>query len=197
MRSVCMLALLLCAPLTARAASARLDPASEAALAAGQVVLVDRSPARPGAVSVEGVADVRASSDALWRALLDFPARVTGNSSVRAFRYYKPSTATEQWGEWEVSHFGFTVRYFNHYTINRAAGVLVHELDPAQVNSMTWSRGVYTVTPSPGTAGALRLSYTVDTEFGAAIPSFIKTWLAGQGVRDYLAELVQRAEAHP
>lgn len=188
------LALLCCAP--AHAAAVRMDDASEAALASGEVVLVDRTPARPGSISVEGVVDVRTTSDALWRALLDFQARVTGNSSVRMFRYYKPSTATEQWGEWEVSHFGVTVRYFNHYIINRAAGVLVHELDPTQVNSMNWSRGVYSIAPSPATPGALRLTYTVDTDFGTVIPGFIKTWLAGQGVREYLAELVQRAEAH-
>ena len=185
--------LLLCRP----AAAARLDAASEAALAEGEVILVDHTPTHAGAVSVEGVAEVKASTDALWRALLDFNARLQGNSSVKSFRYYKPSTPTEQWGAWEASHFGFTVVYFNHYRIDRAAGVLIHELDPTQANTLEWSRGVYKLGPSPANPAWLRLSYAVETEFGVAVPSFIKVWLAGQGVRDYLTDLVHRAEASP
>ncbi len=177
--------------------AARLDAASEAALAAGEVILIDHAPTHPGAVSVEGIAEVNASTDALWRSLLDFNARLQGNSSVKSFRYYKPSTPTEQWGAWEASHFGFTVVYFNHYRIDRAAGVLIHELDPTQANTIEWSRGVYKLGPSPANPAALRLSYAVETAFGLAVPSFIKTWLAGQGVRDYLSDLVHRAEASP
>jgi hypothetical protein len=175
--------------------AARMDAASEAALAAGEVVLIDHTPTRAGAVSVEGVAEVNASTEALWRSLLDFNARLKGNSSVKSFRYYKPSTPTEQWGAWEAAHFGFTVVYFNHYRIDRAAGVLIHELDPTQANTIEWSRGVYKLGPSPSNPAALRLSYAVETAFGVAVPNFIKTWLAGQGVRDYLSDLVHRAEA--
>jgi hypothetical protein len=183
--------LLLCKP----AFAARLDAASEASLAAGEVILVDHAPTHPGAVSVEGVAEVKASPEALWHSLLDFEARLQGNSAVKSFRHYKPSTATEQWGAWEASHFGFNVVYFNHYRIDRAAGVLIHELDPSQANTLQWSRGVYKLGPSPNNPAWLRLSYAVETDFGVAIPSFIKVWLAGQGVRDYLSELVHRAEA--
>ncbi len=171
-----------------------LDPASEAKLAAGEVILLDRQSARPGAVSVEGIADVKTTTDALWQALLDFPARLKGNSSVKSFEYYRPSTPTEQWGVWEVTHFGVTVMYHNHYLIDRARGVLTHELDVAQTNDLSWSRGIYAMAPSPNNPAWLRLSYAVDTDFGSAIPGFIKSWLAGQGVRDYLEELVHRAE---
>lgn len=185
--------LTLCAP--ADAGVAKLAPDQEAQLAAGEVLLLDRTSAKPGGVSVEGVADVPASADAIWRALLDFKARLAGNSSVKSFAYYKPSTATEQWGVWEVAHFGVSVRYHNHYLLDRAGGVLIHELDLAEQNDLTWSRGTYTLGPSPNNASWQRLSYVVDTDFGAAIPGFIKSWLCGSGVRDYMSELVTRAAA--
>ncbi len=189
-----LLALALSVSPPALAGVAALDPASEARLAAGDVILIDRASAREGAVSVEGIADVKASGDALWHALLDFPARLAGNSSVKSFEFYKPSTPTEQWGAWMASHFGVNIVYHNHYILDRAHGILTHELDLTQPNDLEWSKGVYTFAPSPNNPAWLRLSYAVDTDFGAAIPGFIKSWLCGQGVRDYMAELVHRAE---
>lgn len=187
--------LILTLPTLALAGVTALDPASETRIAAGEVLLFGRDSARPGAVSVEGVADVKASADALWYALLDFAARQKGNSSVKSFAYYRPSTPTEQWGVWEVAHFGVSVRYHNHYLIDRTHGKLTHDLDLTQTNDLSWSRGVYTMAPSPNNPAWLRLSYAVDTDFGSAIPGFIKSWLAGQGVREYIEELVHRAEA--
>lgn len=185
--------LLLCLP--ARAGLPHLAAEQEAQLAAGEVLLLDHASAHPGGVSVEGVADIPASADQIWRALLDFKARLAGNSAVKSFAYYKPSTASEQWGVWQVSHFGFSVVYHNHYTIDRAGGVLTHDLDLAEKNDLSWSRGVYTLGVSPNNPAWQRLSYVVDTDFGAAIPGFIKSWLCGSGVRDYMVDLVHRAEA--
>ncbi|MSP55121.1 MAG: hypothetical protein EXR69_05885 [Myxococcales bacterium] len=183
--------LTVCGP--AYAGVAKLAPAQEAQLAAGEVLMIDRVSAKPGGISVEGLADTPASTDAIWRALLDFKARLASNSAVKEFAYYKPSTATEQWGVWDVTRFGIRLTYHNHYILDRAAGTLVHELDPAQTNDLTWSRGTYTLGPSPNNADWRRISYVVDTEFGVAIPSFIKSWLCGTGVRDYMADLVIRA----
>ena len=179
---------------TAEAGVSKLDPASEARLAAGEILLLDRTSARPAGIAVEGVADVKTTAAALWTALLDFKARLAANSSVKSFDYYKASTATEQWGAWEVTRFGMTVVYHNHYRIDRAGGTLRHQIDPAEHNDLLYSQGVYSLGPSPNNPAWMRLSYAVDTEFGAAIPGFIKSWLAGQGVRDYLTELVSRAE---
>ncbi len=179
---------------TADAGLAPLAPAQEASLAAGEVLLLDHTPSHAGGVSVEGIADVAASADAVWAALLDFQARLKGNSSVKSFAYYRTSTPTEEWGVWEVSHFGFSVTYHNHYLLDRADGSLIHELDASQPNDLTWSRGVYTLGTSPNNPQWQRLSYVVDTDFGAAIPGFIKSWLCGQGVKDYLVDLVHRAE---
>jgi hypothetical protein len=39
-----------------------------------------------------------------------------------------------------------------------------------------------------------RLSYLVESDFGRAIPGFLQEWLCGGGVRDFLADLVNRAE---
>lgn len=167
--------------------------AEAAALDAGEIV-IRPLPATDGGVKVVGCADVQAPFDAVWDALLDFKARLGNNPSLRSVAEYRPATATEQWWRWEAARFGVTVVYHNHYLVDRARGVLVHELDTAQVNDLQSSRGVYEVGPSPTTPGATRLVYTAETTLGRAVPTFVQSWLAGGGVRDFLEYLVRTAE---
>lgn len=185
------LALCLAAP-PARAFSP--SATESAALAAGEVVL-HPLPTEGSVVRVVGVADIRSSADAIWSALLDFPSRLQGNASLRSVSEYRPRTADEQWWRWEVSRFGVSVVYHNHYRLDRTAGTLLHELDPSQANDLAHSRGLYELTRSPADANAWRLSYTVESDFGRAIPGFVQQWLCGGGVRDFLTDLVTRAES--
>lgn len=162
-------------------------------LSTGNVVLRPL-PSQDGAVRVIGVADVSAPADAIWEALLDFPSRLGGNPSLKAVSEYRARTTTEQWWKWEVSRFGVNVVYHNHYVVDRVAGTLLHELDASMPNDLVHSRGLYQLIPSPAEAGAIRLVYTAESNFGRAIPSFVAQWLAGSGVRDFLDDLVRRAE---
>lgn len=167
--------------------------AEEVQLAAREVVL-RTLPSTDGRVRVVGIAEIHAGRDATWKALLDFEGRLGGNPSLRSVSAYRPATATEEWYRWEVSHFGYTVVYYNHYRIDRAAGTLLHELDPEQVSDLRFSRGSYELGPSPANPDWTRLSYLVESDFGRAIPGFLQEWLCGGGVRDFLADLVTRAE---
>lgn len=188
--------LLLSGPVAAATPVLSLTAAEQAQLVEDQVVL-RTLPASAGRVKALGVAEVHAGLDATWRALLDWNARLGGNSAVRAVIPYQPATATEQWVRWEISRFGFDVVYHNHYRVDRAGGVLIHELDPAKENDLSWSRGTYELGPSPVNPAWTRLAYTVESDFGRAVPGFIADWLCGSGVRNFLEDLVKRAEGSP
>lgn len=167
------------------------SPAESTGLSSGEVVIRDAEPTIPGAVAVLGLADIHAPEQAIWDALLDFPARLQGNPSLRAVASYRPATPTELWYRWEVVRFGVSVVYHNHYVVDRSARTLLHELDPAQENDLRASRGFFEMAPIDG---GFRLAYTVETDFGRAIPSFIVEWLCGSGVRTFLEDVVARAE---
>lgn len=172
------------------AAVPAVTPDEAARLAAGEIVIRNRNLA--GGVSVVGLADIEGAEAAIWEALLDFPGRRAGNPSIRAVAPYRESTATEQWMRWEISRFGFTVVYHNHYVIDRPGRKLTHELDPSQPNDLAMSHGVYDLLAIPT---GFRLSYEVETNFGRAIPGFVQEWLAGSGVKTFLGDVVARAEA--
>jgi len=166
-------------------------PAEAATLAEGGVVLRDVPPSF-GGVAVLGLADVQADEDAVWAAMLDFPARLGANPALRAVSAYRPPTATEQWWRWEVARFGVTVVYHNRYEVDRGRGTLLHELDPAMPNDLRASRGWFELAPIPG---GFRMAYTAETDLGRSVPGFVAEWLAGAGVRSFLEGVVSRAEA--
>lgn len=166
------------------------DPQESAALAAGEVVLHERTPKTPGAIRVEGLVDIPAPQEKVWAALLDFKARLAANSTLKRIEYYRPSTATDQWVAWSASSFGFDVNYHNHYILRREEGVLIHELDTSLPNDMKASRGVYHISPS--TRGTL-LNYDVESDFGITMPEVVKRWLTNRGIRDFLEDIAARS----
>lgn len=185
---------LLLATLLAPTAGAAQVPtaAEEAQLRAGEVV-VRELPTTNGGVRVVAFVDVHASPDAVWGALLDFPARRTSNPAVRSIDYYRPSTASDVWVRWEVSKFGVDIVYHNHYVIDRTSGRLLHQLDPSQTNDLVESTGAYQLGTSPMGGGWTRLTYEIESDFGRALPGFIQSWMSSSGTRDFMAELARRA----
>jgi hypothetical protein len=161
-------------------------------LAAGEVVLHDRTARHEGALRVEAVVDIHAGRDAVWAALIDFPARKASNSSLKIIQPYRPATATEQWVKWQAQRFGVTVTYHNHYLLSADRASMIHELDPTMPNDMEYSRGVFTLSSTASCSPCTRLSYDVESDFGVAIPSFVQGWLTGSGVRDFMADLARR-----
>jgi hypothetical protein len=161
------------------------------ALGNGEVVVRAGVPTIPGAVAVVGIAWIDAPEEPIWSALLDFPARMEGNSSLRSVAAYQPATAREQWVRWEVVRFGVHVVYHNHYVVDRAGRTLLHELDPTMPNDLRASRGLFELTPH---GAGFQLAYTAETDFGRAVPSFITAWLSDSGVRTFLEDVVKRAE---
>jgi hypothetical protein len=170
---------------------AAFTPAEEVALAAGDVILHDMPPTTPGAIRVEGFVDIAASRDAVWAALLDFPARMDANKSLHSVETYRPATDTDRWIRWTAGSLGFSFTYFNHYRLTADRSVLTHELDPTQPNDLSASHGIYRLSPS--TRGTL-LDYDVESDFGISLPSSVKHWLTSSGLHDFLVDMAHRAE---
>lgn len=175
-------------------AGATTTATEEATLLAREVVIRELPTRGDGAVRVLAIVDIRASSDAVWRALLDFPSRKLNNPAVQSVADYRPATANEQFVKWHLSKFGASIVYHNRYVIDRAGGRMEHTLDPAQPNDLTESRGVYAVYPSPAGAGITRLTWEVESNFGRAIPSFVQKWMSTGATRDFMVDMARRAE---
>lgn len=190
-----LVAALLLVSSVARAGAPQPTAAEASALAAGDVVIREMPAEDSGVIRVIGFGDLRAPMDAVWSALLDWEGRVAGNPSLRSVAAYRDATATDAYIRFEVARFGFTVVYHNHYRVDRAAGTMVHALDPTMDNDLERSRGTYWVTPSPNNPAWTRLTYDVETAFGLALPGFVRSWLAGAGVRSFLEDMARRSES--
>lgn len=186
-----MLALLLAVLLAGALAAPTLTPAEAEALAAGEIVLRDLAPSRPGAVRVEAVADVRAAREPVWAALVDFEGRKEGNRSLKEVAPYRPATPEAQWIRWTVSAFGARVTYHNRYAFAPDRSWLTHELDPERENDLAWSRGRFTLADVPG---GTRVVYDVESDIGRAVPAVVQRWLSSSAVEDFMADIVRRAE---
>ncbi len=176
------------------AAPIPLDNAAEESLARGELVIRALPEQNSGMVRVVGVAEIAASIDQVWSSLLDFSARLKANPALRAMEPYLPPTPSQLWLRFTVSTLGFTVVYHNQYWIDRAAGTLVHQLDPSRPNDLQASRGEFELQQPHYLSSGVRLQYLVETSFGQAIPAFVQSWMVGGGLRDFMADIVTRAE---
>ncbi|HNH45855.1 MAG TPA: hypothetical protein PKY30_02395 [Myxococcota bacterium] len=176
------------------AAPIPLDSSAEEALARGELVIRALPEENPGMVRVVGVAEISATVDQVWSSLLDFSARLKANPALRAMEPYLPPTPSQLWLRFTVSTLGFTVVYHNQYWIDKAAGTLVHQLDPSRPNDLQASRGEFELQRPRYLGSGVRLQYLVETSFGQAIPAFVQSWMVGGGLRDFMADIVTRAE---
>ncbi len=176
------------------AAPVPLDTTAEGALARGELVIRTLPEQNPGMVRAVGVAEIAASVDEVWSSLLDFSARLRANPALRAMEPYLPPTPSQHWLRFTVSTLGFTVVYHNHYLIDRVAGRLIHQLDPDRPNDILASRGEFELQAPRYLSSGVRLQYLVESSFGQAIPAFVQSWMVGGGLRDFMADIVSRAE---
>ena len=170
------------------------DAEEQSALAAGELLIRKLVPTRPAGVRVEAIADIPASRDAVWRALMDLEARLRASDTVKSLEHYRPATATARWVRWTASRFGVSVVYHTRYTAAPDKSRLIHELDPEMPNDLAYARGVYTLSPSP-LPGRTRLHYDTESDFGRSLPGFIKDWLTQSGTRSFLEDIVRRSIA--
>lgn len=171
-------------------------PAEETALLGGETVVRALPASADTAVKVIGMVDVRATSAQVWKVLLDFPARKAANPSLTSLVAYRPATGTDQWWGFTVQKFGTTTVYHNRYTM--VGDRLTHQLDTTQQNDIAGNTGVYELgacapsVPAPCT----RLFWTVETDFGRALPGMIKTWLGRTAVENFLGDMATRAPSY-
>lgn len=168
-------------------------PTEEAALLGGATVVRPLAASADTAVKVLGMVDVRAEASQVWEVLLDFPARKASNPSLTSLVAYRPATATEQWWAFTVQKFGTTTVYHNRYA--KVGDRLIHELDTTQQNDIAGNTGVYELGPCAAGAPSpcTRLYWTVETDFGRALPGMIKSWLGRTAVENFLGDIAARA----
>lgn len=166
----------------------------EATLAAGRPAIRTLPTDNAAAVSVIGWVDARATADQVWKVLLDFPGRKATNPQMTEIRAYRPAAGADQWWAFTVTKFGMSVVYHNHYYLDRAANRLKHDLDTTQTNDLRANTGVYEVGACTTTAApCTRLAWSVETDFGRALPSMIRTWLGRAAVEGFLLDVAARA----
>ena len=182
-------------PSLAHAVPPAMTAAEESALRAREVVVRDLPARQPGAVRVEALIDIQASKPAVWDAVVDFPARLAGNKSLKSVDAYRAPTGDELWYRFTASSFGFELVYHNHYALDSEAGALTYELDRTQQNDLIASKGTFAIHPSPAGAAWCRLVYEAESDFGHALPSSVQRWMSSGATKDFLADIARRAEA--
>ncbi len=182
-------------PSLAHAIPPAMTPAEESALRAREVVVRDLPAREAGAIRVQALIDIEASKPAVWDAVLDFPARLAGNKSLKSVDAYRAPTNDELWYRFTASSFGFGLVYHNHYALDREAGALTYALDRTQQNDLVANKGAFAIYPSPAGAAWCRLVYEAESNFGHALPSSVQRWMSGGATKDFLADIARRAEA--
>ena len=172
-------------------------PEELAVLATGGTVVRTLVPPNSTSVKVLGMVDVHASKEAVWSVLLDFPGRLPSNPNIVLLEPYQPAVGNEQWWAFTVQKFGMTIVYHNHYVIDRGAGRLQHNLDSTQTNDIAGSSGLYELGECVVPSGACtRLFWTVQTDFGKALPGFVKNWLGRAAVEGFLGDMAARGPSY-
>jgi hypothetical protein len=168
-----------------------LTPAEERRLDAGEVVVRSVAGAAPEAVAVFAAVDVAATREETWTALTDFEAR-RGQGAVRDLAEYRPASEGERWLRWTVGFSAFEVVYHNHYVFDPAGGRFAFSLDAGRPNDLTTNAGAFELVASPEGTRVLHLA---ESSFGAAVPSLVRAWMVGEGIRGFLAGIARRAAA--
>jgi hypothetical protein len=183
--------------LTAPAAPS-LTEAEEARLAAGKVVVQQNlPPEREGGIRTRAIAEVSATPEAVWNALLDFQPRVAENAALKKVTTYEEVWAGDvlrRKARWDLSVVGTEIVFHNDYTYDRAASYLNWVLDETKDNDLVYSWGSYQVLPSPIHPGLSRLVYVSENESARKIPKWLRKELAESSMSKLINGIRKRAE---
>ncbi|MFZ5476382.1 MAG: SRPBCC family protein [Myxococcota bacterium] len=164
-----------------------LSEADWAALRAREVVVRDETASQ--LVSTTGIVLFDAPPERAWAALLDFPARVPENSTLRKIEEY--GRAGSVWYlRFEMSVFGVDLTFHNVY--ERAGDTVTYTLDPARPNDLVACDGWYLVAPVEG--GKSLVTYHAESRSRQWAPRWILTWMANDSMEQVLTKIRARAE---
>jgi hypothetical protein len=170
----------------------------EGKLAAGKVVVQqDLPPAREKGVRARAIAEVDASPEQVWAALLDFDSRVPENKSLVKVEVYEDGwngDVLRRKARWDLKIFGTDIVFHNDYEHDRVQSYLEWNLDDSRENDLVFSWGSYQVLPSPLHAGKSRLVYVSESDSGRTLPKWLKKELAEGSMEKLIGGIRGRAQ---
>ncbi len=170
----------------------------EERLASGKVVVQQGlEPAREKGVRARAIAEVDASPEQVWQALLDFQARVPENKSLQKVEIYEDGWSGEvlhRKARWDLKVFGTEIIFHNNYVHDRGQSYLEWNLDDSKENDLVFSWGSYQVLPSPIHAGKSRLIYVTESDSGRTLPKWLKKEVAEGSMEKLIAGIRDRAQ---
>jgi hypothetical protein len=170
-----------------------LTPEERAALDRDEIV-VRSDLSDPSGGSVIGVVEIAASPERTLAAVLDLAPRVNEISGLKGLQEYGRG---ENWvgARWEVKLLATSVVFHMRYEYDPAQGVVHYALDTSQTpNDIVRAEGSYHLLPTPG---GTRIVYRSSTDSGRAVPTWVKRWLASEGLTQQLGGIRKRAEKVP
>lgn len=164
--------------------------AEEAARLAAREIVVRADLTGDGG-GVVGLMDVKAEPAAVWRAILDFEARVGEVSGIQSVERYDV-TDTSLGATWKLKMMGIGASFSMKYTLAPADHFLYYTLDPSKPGDLKAGAGSYQLV---GIGDVTRVVYRSEMESGAPVPAFVKRWLAVDALEDQLDSIRGRSEA--
>jgi hypothetical protein len=181
-----LVALALASAWASSPASPALTEAEWAALRARDVVVHDETAGQ--LVATTGVALFAVPPERAWAAVLDFPARVAENSTLRAIEEYARAGDT-WWLRFDMTVFGVDVTFHNRY--ERRGDTVRYTLDASRPNDVVVCDGWWSVVPAEG--GSV-VTYHAESRAKQWAPGFVLAWLANDSMENVLGRIRERAE---
>ena len=162
-----------------------LSASESAAVAVGEVAVRYGGDAR----QTVAVVDIKATPDAVMKAVMDLPARVRDIGSLSAVDVYERSGAQVK-AKWTMSVAMVKVEFHIAYDCELQRGWCVYSLDDSRDNDIESSNGSYQAyAHGEGT----RLVYRTDS-LAAGAPEWVRKRLADSSAKEMLRGMKARAE---
>jgi hypothetical protein len=175
--------------LAAAAFAADLTPEEWSRLRAGEVV-VHADTSGPSTRSIGWVL-IDAPTAELMPEILDFPARVPENATLKEIGVYRRVSPGEFYVRVHMEVFGYGLTFNNKYQCDASGQECRYTLDETVPNDMTECDGRYTVSEAEGKA---LLVYESSNRMRFQPPGWVRRWLALDAMKGLLAKLKARIE---
>lgn len=145
-------------------------------------------------VVADGTVDITADCDAVWSAILDFPARVAENWMVQDVSVYHDGSrkrVVDRSARWDLRVMGVDIRYHTTYRGDLTSGQLDWALDADEDNDLKYAAGTYHVAPHDDRT---RLHYRFVVASKHRLTPWLRRKLTRREVKRLLHRIRTRAE---
>lgn len=167
-------------PYTGAPPAIKLTPADTSVLNKGEAVLKQVE----GKAGGRGMAiqDIHASTDQVWKRILDYPAYPRMVDDVKECEVYEQSKNTIK-ARFVLGGFGFSYEYFIIHNVHKEKGYLTWTLDYSRESELDDSVGYWFVEKHPEKPGWSRVYYSVDLKLKGWMPKFIQNLVREEGLK--------------